>query len=66
MLTLYLVVLQDYGFMKIDEPKTPFGAYDSDEEGDGKDELDASLLAARLAAEEHRTPRARRSTGTCR
>ena len=45
--------------MKIDEPKTPFEAYESDGE-DGKEELDASLLAARISAEGHKGPRPRR------
>eukprot|EP00088_Acartia_fossae_P059138 TRINITY_DN6990_c1_g1_i1.p1 TRINITY_DN6990_c1_g1~~TRINITY_DN6990_c1_g1_i1.p1 ORF type:complete len:211 (+),score=83.90 TRINITY_DN6990_c1_g1_i1:83-715(+) len=52
---------KDYGFMKIEEPKTPFGTYDSDEEGD-RDELDANLLAARIAAEGHKGPRQRRAS----
>ena len=45
--------------MKIDEPKTPFEAYESDGE-DGKEELDANLLAARISAEGHKGPRPRR------
>jgi len=51
---------KDYGFMKIEEPKTPFGTYESDEEVENKDELDANLLAARIAAEGHKGPRQRR------
>jgi len=49
---------KDYGFMKIDEPKTPYEAYESD--GDDQEDLDANLLAARIAAEGHKGPRTRR------
>ncbi len=45
--------------MKIEEPKTPYEAYDSEDEVE-KDELDANLLAARIAAEGHKGPRTRR------
>jgi len=49
---------KDYGFMKIDEPKTPYEAYESD--GDDPGELDANLLAAKIAAEGNKGPRPRR------
>jgi len=55
---------KDYGFMKIEEPKTPFEpAYSSDEEdgaGARSDVLDAGLLAAKIAAEGNKGPRPRR------
>ena len=56
----YLIFAKDYGFMKIEEPKTPFGQYESDEEGGIKDDLDATLLAARIEAEGNKGPRPRR------
>merc|ERR1712141_805040 len=49
---------KDYGFMKIEEPKTPYEAYESD--GDDHEELDGNLLAAKIAAEGNKGPRPRR------
>jgi hypothetical protein len=45
--------------MKIEEPKTPYEAYESDGD-ENKEELDATLLAARITAEGHKGPRPRR------
>lgn len=49
---------KDYGFMKIEEPKTPFEVYESD--GEDQQELDANLLSAKIAAEGNKGPRPRR------
>lgn len=41
---------KDYGFMKIEEPKTPFNYYDNDEEisGGTRKLLDPELLAEKM------------------